>query len=141
MATERRLRAGALLLLAIAATGCTAAGGAGAGLDRVAHLGFVYTRQTRPLMTNFDTTPVAIDSGSNDVKTFTVQNFNVEWGKEGLGAIARGKGIAEVYYADLETTRVLGIFTRQRVRAYGRAIDSPAPPGVAAYPVDEDTGQ
>lgn len=141
MATERGLRAGTLLLLAAVAAGCTVTGGAGAGLDRVAHLGFIYTRQTRPLMTNFDTTPVAVDSGSNDVKTFTVQNFDVAWGKEGLGAIARSKGIAELYYADLETTRLLGFFKRERVRVYGRALDSPAPPGVAAYPVDEDTGQ
>jgi hypothetical protein len=139
MATERALRAG-VLLLAAAAAGCTVTGGAGAGIDRIAHLGFVYTHQTRPLMTNFDATPVAADSGSNNVKTFTVQSFDVAWGKEGIGAIALGKGIAEVYYADLETTRVLGFFTRERVRVYGRAAESPVPSGVA-YPVDDDTGQ
>lgn len=93
-------------------------------------------------MRNFDATPVATDSGSNKVVTVTVQNFSVGWGRDGIGDIARSRGVAEVYYADVERTQALfGLFLRDRVRIYGRAIDAPAPPGVAAYPVDEDTGQ
>jgi hypothetical protein len=138
MATRKqfRLRAAAGLGLSALLSGCVTS-----DLTLPASIGAIYSRQTRPLMTNFDATPVAIDSGSNDVKTVTVDYFTIAWGRDGIGDIARTKGIAEVYYADLQRTTILGYFRRDQVRIYGRAIDSPAPPGVAAYPVDEDTGQ
>lgn len=139
MATDAP-RAALGLAIALLSAGCVATSSTGRGIGNLATTGFVYTRTTRPLMTNFDQTPVAADSGSNNVKTITLQNFDVAWGEEGIGAIAREKGIAEIYYADLQVTRYLGFFRRDRVRIYGRAKDSAPPPGEAA-PFDDDTGQ
>lgn len=139
MATEPGRGASLLMLVALCA-GCTVTSGAGQRIGDLATTGFVYTGTTRPLTTNFDLTPVANDSGSNNVKVISVQNVDVAWGREGIGAIAESQGIAEVYYADIETTRYLGLFRRERVRIYGRAADAPAPPG-AAIPADDDTGQ
>jgi len=139
MATDPRRGAVLLALVALCA-GCTVTSTTGRRLNDLAITGILYTRATRPLMDNFDLTPVAVDSGSNNVKIISVQNFDVAWGKEGIGSIARSRGIAEVYYADIETTRYLGFFRRDRVRIYGRATGSPAPAG-AAIPADDDTGQ
>lgn len=133
-------RGATVLTLAALCAGCTLTSGAGGRINELATSGLVYTSTTRPLTTNFDLTPVAADSGSNNVKVVSVQNFDVSWGKEGIGAIAESRGIAEVYYADIETTRYLGFFRRDRVRIYGRAKDTPAPPG-AAIPADDDTGE
>jgi hypothetical protein len=139
MATDRCRGIVPLAALVLCA-GCTLAGGTGRRLNDLAITGLAYTSTTRPLMTNLDMTPVAVDSSSNNVKVISVQNFDVSWGDEGIGAIARERGIAEVYYADIETTRYLGFFRRDRVRIYGRSVDAPAPPG-AAIPEDDDTGQ
>jgi hypothetical protein len=144
MATDRPVVAAAALACvlgtALGLGGCTVAGSSGRGINNLATTGLAYTHVVRPLMTNFDQTPVANDRARNDVKTITVQNFDVAWGKEGLGAIALEKGIAEIYSADIETTRYLGVFKRERVIIHGRAVNAPAPPGASA-PFDEDTGQ
>jgi hypothetical protein len=140
MATDRALASAAALAMAVALTGCTAASSSGRGINNLATTGLAYTRVVRPLMTNFDQTPVANDKARNDVKTITIQNFDVAWGKEGLGAIAREKGVAEIYSADIETTLYFGVFKRERVFIYGRAVNAEPPAGASA-PFDEDTGQ
>ena len=85
--------------------------------------GLVYSHTTRPLMTNFSATPVA-DSGSrSDVKTVAFY-VDVRWGDGGIGAIAREKGIAEIYYADIETIKVLRYWKQEFVRVYGRPVET-----------------
>jgi hypothetical protein len=100
------------LLVAVLLGGCIAQGA-------------IYSHTTRPLMTNFDATPVA-DSGSrSDVKTVAFY-VDVKWGDGGIGAIAREKGIAEIYYADIETITVLRYWKQEFVRVYGRPFAAPA---------------
>jgi hypothetical protein len=101
-----------LLLATVLLGGCTADG-------------LIYSHTTRPLMTNFSATPVA-DSGSrSDVKTVAFY-VDVRWGDGGIGAIAREKGIAEIYYADIETIKVLRYWKQEFVRVYGRPLETPA---------------
>lgn len=101
----------AVLLVAVFLAGCVAQGA-------------IYSHTTRPLMTNFDATPVA-DSGSrSDVKTVAFY-VDVKWGDGGIGAIAREKGIAEIYYADIETITVLRYWKQEFVRVYGRPVETP----------------
>ena len=42
------------------------------------------------------------------------------WDTNGIGEIGKENGLEEVYYADLETLSVLGIWTQRWVHVYGR---------------------
>jgi hypothetical protein len=80
--------------------------------------GLVYTHTVQPLTTNFHETPVLSDGAKGDVKE--IQYYvRVSWSTNGIGAIAKENGFGKVYYADLETLRVLGIWTQQWVHVYG----------------------
>jgi hypothetical protein len=70
-------------------------------------------------MTNFDETPVGGSGSSGDIKTVAFY-VSVEWDKSGIGTIARKHGIEEIYYADIETTRIFRFWKRERVHIYGR---------------------
>ena len=52
------------------------------------------------------------DEGSGD--WHTVQYYvQVDWGRNGLGEIARRHGLKCIHYADLETLSVLGIYAQR----------------------------
>jgi len=84
--------------------------------------GAVYTHVTRPLTTNFDRTPVADGFvAKGDVKELRYNSYlRVIWDVNSIGALAKQEGLGELYYADLETFSVLGIWTQYRVHVYGR---------------------
>jgi len=128
MATRLPLRAASLGLAAALLAGCTSP------------TGLLYSRTVQPLMTNFDQTIAAESSGSSSVRTLSFY-VDVQWGTDGIGAIARDRGIADIYYADVETLRLFRYFRRDRVRIYGRAIEAPEPPGAGIAVIDDDTGQ
>jgi hypothetical protein len=93
-------------------------------------------------MTNFDQTIVADSGGSGSSSVRTVSFYvDVQWGADGIGAIARDKGIADIYYADVETLRLFRYFRRDRVRIYGRPMEAAEPPGAGIAVIDDDTGQ
>ncbi len=46
--------------------------------------------------------------------------LRVIWDVNSIGALAKQEGLGELYYADLETFSVLGIWTQYRVHVYGR---------------------
>lgn len=89
----------------------------------------IYSRTTRPLMTDFDATPVAGDSSKGRVETVSFY-VDIKWGDAGIGEIARQEGIAEIYYADIQTITVLRYWRQDYVRVYGR----PVAPGEAVDP-------
>lgn len=111
MAINRGATGLGLLLAAVLLGGCVADG-------------LIYSHTTRPLMTNFNATPVADSVSRSDVKTVAFY-VDVRWGDGGIGAIAREKGIAEIYYADIETIKVLRYWKQEIVRVYGRPIETP----------------
>ncbi len=88
--------------------------------------GLVYTHVTRPLTTNFDRTPVADGFvARGDVKELRYNSYlRVIWDVNSIGAIAREAGLDEIYYADLTTFSVLGVWTQYRVRVYGSTATS-----------------
>ena len=100
------------LLVAVVLGGCVAQGA-------------IYSHTTQPLMTNFNATPVADSGSTSDIKTVAFY-VDVKWGDGGIGAIAREKGIAEIYYADIETITVLRYWKQESVRVYGRPSATPA---------------
>ncbi len=79
----------------------------------------IYAHTVEPLMTDFRATPTGDGVSSGEIKRVTFY-VSVEWDKNGIGSIAKKHGIEEIYYADIETTRVLWYWRQQRVQVYGR---------------------
>jgi len=87
--------------------------------------GLVYYHATEPLTTHFDRTPVGDGfEAQGDVKDLNIRYntflfLRVLWDENSIGSIAKDAGFREIYYADLETFSVLGIWTQYRVHVYG----------------------
>lgn len=81
-----------------------------------------YSHTTRPLTTDFAATPVADGRYGANVRMVSFY-VDVEWGDNGLGAIAKKNGIAEIYYADVQTVSVFRYFRQDYVRVYGRLAE------------------
>ncbi len=96
----------AVIVLVLLATGCMR--------------GLIYTNVTQPLTTHFGETPV-VQNGyeKGDVKQLRYSYFHLIWDDNAIGALAKRAGFSEVYYADLQTISILGIWTQYRVRVYG----------------------
>ena len=103
--TSRRLALAAVAALGLGSSACAT--------------GLVFSWVVVPLDTNFDRTPVVERSASDDTKKLQYRGVRVEWGDEGIGAIARKNGLHTVHYADLEVLNVLGVWTQRWVRIYG----------------------
>ena len=90
--------------------------------------GLIYTHVTVPLTTHFNRTPVGNGShAQGDVKELRYNAaLRVFWDENSIGSIAKEAGFSEIYYADLETFSLLGIWTQYRVHVYGRK-EAPAP--------------
>jgi hypothetical protein len=82
--------------------------------------GILYTHTVEPLTTNFDRTPTGTAQADGDVKQLRVYNIEVRWDSNAIGEIAKQAGLQEVYYADLETLSILGIWTQKFAHVYGR---------------------
>jgi hypothetical protein len=89
-------------------------------------LGLVYSHTIEPLSTDFYHTPVVSNEAAGDVKQIHFY-VRVLWNDNAIGEVAKEHGIDEVYFADLETLRVLGIWTQQWVHVYGRQGPVPSP--------------
>lgn len=82
--------------------------------------GLVFTRTITPLTGDLHGAPVVQDSGQGDVKQIDYSYVRVQWSANGLGEIAKTNGFSEIYYADLETMTVLGVWKQQWARVYGK---------------------
>lgn len=117
MANELMSRFAAILAISVALSGCASTVGIQAFPQSI--FGYVYSHTTEPLMTDFSSTPAAAERSSGAVKTLTFY-VTIQWDKNGIGAIAKANGIEEIYYADVETIKVLNYWQRRRVHIYGR---------------------
>ena len=80
--------------------------------------GCVYTHTVKPLTTDFHDTPVVSDKGRGDTKQVDYY-VRLTWSSNAIGQIAKENGFEEVYYADLETLQILGIWTQEWAHVYG----------------------
>ena len=87
--------------------------------------GRIYSHTTEPLTRNYDQTPVVEATDQGDVYKIEYNNLSVEWNDNSIGAIAEKAGFDEVYYADVETMSILGIWTTTWVHVYGRRGTEP----------------
>ena len=81
--------------------------------------GFVYTHNIEPLVIDFHKTPTGHEEGRGDTKHFSYY-VDVQWDKNGIGEIVRGNDMEEIYYADLETLSIMGVWTQRWVHVYGK---------------------
>ena len=104
----RRLVGLSILALVLVLTGCTS--------------GLIYTHITTPLDVNLNNTPVFTGrTGTAKGDTKRIRYYvDIEWDSNAIGDIMKRAGLTEVYYADLETLSVLGIWTQRYVIVYGR---------------------
>ena len=83
--------------------------------------GRLYRHTTAPLTRNFDATPSGIEGGKEgkrNIKHFSYR-IDFEWDSTALGDAAKAGGLKTLYYADLETISVLGIWNQYFVHVYG----------------------
>ena len=101
-------RLSCVCLLTLALTGC------------VGH-GALVTDVTKPLMTDFDKTPVG--SKKCVVDTHWVREpfygTSVEWTDSHIKSMAKKAGMTEIRHADLHTFSLFGIYRRRTVIVYG----------------------
>lgn len=83
--------------------------------------GYVYHHTTQPLDTSMDQTPTMFgDPQEGDIKHFSYNVVDLSIGSNGIGEIARTRGIETIYFADIETLRILGIWEQTFVHVYGK---------------------
>ena len=92
-------------------------------------VGRIYQHTHEPLDLNLSGTPVF--TGKDEVGSAAVSHVHVPlssididllWESNAIGDVMRRHGLDEVYYADLETFSVLGIWNQYTVYAYGKPI-------------------
>lgn len=102
-------------------------------------VGRIYQHTHEPLDTNFSRTPVF--TGKGEVGQAAVSHVHVPmtsvqidllWNSNAIGDVMKRHGLEEVYYADLETFSILGIWNEYTVYAYGKPAAAPAASGAAA---------
>ena len=82
--------------------------------------GTIYSHTTRPLDLNFSKTPKGGGRGEEgDIKHFYYY-VHVLWDTNAIGDIAKQNGIETIYYADIETLKVLGYWNQYTVHIYGK---------------------
>jgi len=92
--------------------------------------GLVYHDTTYPLDRDLNNTLEAPDSEGGEIKRFTYSLVDIAWDSAGIGEISaeakKKSGFETLYYADIETFRILWIWTQRKVHVYGTEA-APAP--------------
>ena len=101
--------AAVLLGIALVGSGCLA--------------GAAYTHTTVPIDLDMNATPRKPNVRGGSWKTLVIPLYvarpQFDWGTIGIADAARARGIETVYYADLETISVAGVWTQRWIHIYG----------------------
>jgi len=81
--------------------------------------GLLYTHIKTPLDTNMSQTPTDGKNIHGDVKHIHFY-VDIPWDSNGIGDIAKQNGLETVYFADLETRSILGVWNQYTVHVYGK---------------------
>ncbi len=76
------------------------------GCGHISPKGAFYTHITTPLDVNLSQTPQETARGDGAIKHFSYR-VHVMWDSNAIGDIAKRNGLETIYFADLETLRVL----------------------------------
>ncbi len=83
-------------------------------------VGIIYTHTYQPLSLDMHQTPVVQTEKAGNIKLIQVGLAGVAWDSAAIGDIAKKNGLTEIYFADLETFKVLGIWNQYTVHVYGK---------------------
>lgn len=98
---------GALLVMVLVFPGCSP-------------FGLIYTHTVKPLDINMDQTKNLTEHDWGDIKNFSYSLVNVMWDSNAIGDIAKEHGMETVYFADIESLRILMVWNQYWVRVYGK---------------------
>jgi len=82
-------------------------------------VGIIYTHTREPLSLDMRPTKVVQTEKTGDIKHIQVNWIGVAWDSAAFGDIAKKNGMNELYFADLEKLKVLGIWNQYTVHLYG----------------------
>jgi hypothetical protein len=83
-------------------------------------VGIIYTHTYQPLSLDMHNTKVVPTGADGNIKHIQVGMAGVAWDSAAIGDIAKKNGLTEIYSADLETFKVLGIWNQYTVHVYGK---------------------
>jgi hypothetical protein len=83
-------------------------------------VGIIYTHTVTPLTLDLHQTKVVQTEKTSDIKHIQVSWIGVAWDSAAIGDIAKKNGMNELYFADLETLRVLTVWNQYTVHLYGK---------------------
>jgi hypothetical protein len=99
----------AILIIMLSITGC----------GHIVPTGGIYTHITTPLDIDLSQTPRAETVKTGDIKHIQYYG-DISWDSNAIGEIAKQSGLETVYFADLETFSILGIWNQYKVHVYGK---------------------
>lgn len=82
--------------------------------------GSIYTHTITPLPSDLRSTNGGETTATSDTKDFNYSYVRIVWGSSGIEEAAKAAGLKEVYFADLETLSILGIWTQRWIHVYGK---------------------
>ncbi len=83
-------------------------------------VGLIYTHTREPITHDTRPTKVVQTENRGDIKHIQISWIGVAWDSAAIGDIAKKNGMNELYFADLETLRVLTIWNQYTVHLYGK---------------------
>ena len=83
-------------------------------------VGLIYTHTREPVTHDVRPTKIVQTDKTGDIKHIQVSWIGVAWDSAALGDIAKKNGLSELYFADLETLRVLTVWNQYTVHLYGK---------------------
>ncbi|MCP4682088.1 MAG: hypothetical protein GY864_07130 [Desulfobacterales bacterium] len=82
--------------------------------------GSIYTHTIKPLDINLKQIPTDdLDAFQGNIKHVRYY-MDVMWDSNSIGDIYKKSGFSTIYYADIETFKILGIWSQYKVYVYGR---------------------
>ena len=83
-------------------------------------VGSIYTHTFTPLDINLSQTPISdLDGYQENVKQLHYY-VDIMWDSNAIGDIYNRSGFSTIYYSDLETVKILGVWSQYKVHVYGK---------------------
>ncbi len=82
--------------------------------------GALYTHTYQPVTLDMNHTGTSSTAAEGDIKHIQFNIVSVAWGSAAIGDVAKKQGMKELYFADLETFKILGIWNQYTIHVYGK---------------------